>query len=107
MYAIRVGLQAREGCRLRAPAPHVVRAALEFALRPPARLCHARIRPGAGTLDAVVFVAAGSLLEAEDRLRDACGELTHAGRMLSDWQLLACEADPWIALGLHGLAGQT
>ncbi|WP_405010845.1 hypothetical protein [Kitasatospora sp. NBC_01539] len=103
MYAIRVRLQARGGRPLRPPAAPAVRAGLERGLRAPARIGHARIRQSAGELDAVVFVAARSLLEAEDGLRDACGELTGEGGTLSGWELHTCEADTWIALGLHGL----
>ncbi|MEV7180521.1 hypothetical protein [Kitasatospora sp. NPDC093679] len=103
MYAIRVHLAARSGRPLRAPVEAAVRAGLERALRGPARLSHARIRQSADTLDAVVFVDAGSLLEAEDRLRDACRELLAEDGGLNDWELRCCEADPWIALGLHAL----
>ncbi|MEV6206323.1 hypothetical protein [Kitasatospora sp. NPDC051914] len=103
MYAIRVHLEARGGRPLRAPVAPAVRAGLERGLRAPARLSHARIRQSADSLDAVVFVAARSLLEAEDRLRDACGELVGEEGELSGWELRSCEADSWFALGLHGL----
>ncbi|MCU7821985.1 hypothetical protein [Kitasatospora sp. DSM 101779] len=103
MYAIRVHLAARSGRPLRAPVEPAVRAGLERGLRGSARLSHARIRHSADALDAVVFVDAGSLLEAEDRLRDACGELVAENGELSGWELHCCEADPWIALGLHAL----
>ncbi|WP_030265969.1 hypothetical protein [Streptomyces sp. NRRL B-24484] len=103
MYAIRVHLAARSGRPLRAPVEAAVRAGLERGLRGPARLSHARIRQSADSLDAVVFVDARSLLEAEHGLREACGELLAEDGELSGWELRCCEADPWIALGLHVL----
>ncbi|MFF2045005.1 hypothetical protein ACFVVX_31780 [Kitasatospora sp. NPDC058170] len=104
MYVIRVHLETPSGRPPREPvAAPAVRHGLEHGLRGPARLSHARIRSTAGALDAVVFVAAGTLLEAEDGLRAACGELTGADGPLSGWRLLHCEADSWLALGLHEL----
>lgn len=97
--ACRRGAVARSAPRRRPPCGP----AWSAGSGPPARIGHARIRQSAGELDAVVFVAARSLLEAEDGLRDACGELTGEGGTLSGWELHTCEADTWIALGLHGL----
>ncbi|WP_395293722.1 hypothetical protein ACF9IK_08995 [Kitasatospora hibisci] len=83
-----------------------VREELEQALRGPARLGHARIRVTAEALDAVVFMTAGSLLEAEAALRTACGELTADGGLLAGWQVRLCEAESWLALGLREPPGR-
>ncbi|MFC8450934.1 hypothetical protein [Kitasatospora sp. NPDC057223] len=106
MYAIRVHLERPGGKpdgRPVAPVAPAVRDGLERGLRGPARLGHARIRMTAQALDAVVFVSAGNLLVAEDGLRTAWHELTSAGGVLSGWQLLHCEADYRLALGLYEL----
>ncbi|MCX5209984.1 hypothetical protein OG689_11890 [Kitasatospora sp. NBC_00240] len=104
MYAIRVHLETPGGRPLPGPpgAP-AVRDGLERRLRGPARLSHARILVTPGAVDAMVFVAAGTLLEAEDGLRTAWGELTGKDGPLSGWHLLHCEADSRLALGLHEL----
>ncbi|MER5862145.1 hypothetical protein [Kitasatospora sp. NPDC002040] len=103
MYAIRVRLETPGGRPLGPPATPVVRDGLEQGLHGRARLSHARIRATAQELDAMVFVAAGTLLDAEDGLRDAWHQMTRTGGVLSGWQLLHCEADARIALGLHEL----
>jgi hypothetical protein len=103
MYAIRAHLETPGDCPAGPPVAPVVRDGLERGLRGPARLSHARIRVTAQVLDAVVFVAAGNLLDAEDGLRDAWHELTRTDGMLSGWHLLHCEADSRLALGLHEL----
>ncbi|BFV58473.1 hypothetical protein KCMC57_up35770 [Kitasatospora sp. CMC57] len=103
MYAIRAHLETPGGRPAGPPVAPVVRDGLERGLRGSARLSHARIRVTPQELDAVVFVAAGNLLDAEDRLRDAWHQLTSAGGVLSGWHLLHCEADSRLALGLHEL----
>ncbi|MFJ5116751.1 hypothetical protein [Kitasatospora sp. NPDC088548] len=105
MYAIRIHLDTpdgrpRPGGPVAAPA---VRDGLERGLRGPARLDHARIRVTADAVDAVVFVTAGCLLEAEAALRASCLELAEAGGTLEGWRLRHCEADSWLALGLPEL----
>ncbi|MFD9125557.1 hypothetical protein [Kitasatospora sp. NPDC059571] len=101
MYAIRVHLASRGGPPAGGPVAAAVRDGLERGLRGPARVGHARIRVTGRSLDAVVFVVAGSLLEAERLLRDALERLTAPGAELGDWRLMHCEADTAIALGLH------
>ncbi|MGV9268645.1 hypothetical protein ACWDRR_28705 [Kitasatospora sp. NPDC003701] len=102
MYVIRVQLEAPGG---RPPAGPVeaaaVRDGLERALREPARLDHARFRATAGAPDGVAFVSAPGLLEAEAGLRAACAELVRPQGPLAGWLVRHCEADPWLALGLH------
>ncbi|MFG2820583.1 hypothetical protein ACGFX4_14285 [Kitasatospora sp. NPDC048365] len=100
MYAIRVGLSAPAGTA--EPAEPAVRSALSALLRMAgARLEHARFRSAPGELSGVCFLAAGSLLEAERLLGHACRVLTVPFGPLAGWRLERCEADPWIALGLH------
>ncbi|MFC5889773.1 hypothetical protein RMN57_28535 [Kitasatospora sp. CM 4170] len=104
MYMICVRAETRDGPPSgTAVEATAVREGLEQALRGPARLGHARIRVTDGALDAVVFMTAGCLLEAEAALRTACGELTADGSLLAGWQVLRCEAESWLALGLREL----
>ncbi|MFJ6217413.1 hypothetical protein ACIQGZ_29380 [Streptomyces sp. NPDC092296] len=101
MYAIRVRLERHDGPPQAVPVATTLRAGLEHTVRFPTRLGHARIRQDAGAVDAVLFVQAHTLLEAEGELKHACGVLTGDGAPLSGWAVRRCEADPWIALGLH------
>ncbi|MFI8081438.1 hypothetical protein ACIF6L_11665 [Kitasatospora sp. NPDC086009] len=102
MYVIRVRLETAGGPPpVRPVVAATVRDALERVLREPARLDHARIRTTPGALDAVAFVSAPGLLAAEAGLRAACVELSHPQGPLAGWLLRHCEADSWLALGLH------
>lgn len=104
---IRVRLEARGGRQPGEPAvAPAVQDGLERALQgPAARLSHARIRMAAEApaLDAVLFVTATGLLAAEAGARAACLELTRTGAVLAGWRVRHCEADSWLALGLHEL----
>ncbi|MFC9324627.1 hypothetical protein [Kitasatospora sp. NPDC057015] len=107
MYAIRAHLERTGGALPpRPPGAPAVRDGLERGIRGPARLSHARIRVTPGAVDAMVFMAAGTLLEAEDGLRRAWGALTDPDGALNGWQLVHCEADSWLMLGLHEPPGQ-
>lgn len=102
VYAIRAHLET-SGPVACPPAAPVVRDGLEHGFRGPARLSHARIRVTPQAVDAVAFVVAGSLLDAEDGLREAWQQLTTPDSVLSGWHLLHCEADSRLALGLYEL----
>ncbi|MFJ8040561.1 hypothetical protein ACIRBX_08675 [Kitasatospora sp. NPDC096147] len=102
MYAIRAHLET-SGPSACPPGAPTVRDGLERGFRGPARLSHARVRVTPQAVDAVAFVVAGSLLDAEDGLREAWHQVTAPGAVLSGWHLLHCEADSRLALGLHEL----
>lgn len=102
MYAIRAHLET-SGSSACPPVAPAVRDGLERGFRGPARLSHVRIRVSPQSVDAVAFVVAGSLLAAEDGLREAWQQLTTPGGVLGGWHLLHCEADSRLALGLYEL----
>ncbi|MGW6912705.1 hypothetical protein ACWGB8_02600 [Kitasatospora sp. NPDC054939] len=102
MYVIRVHLSAPNS-DLPAPPAAALREGLEQRLRRPTRVCHARFRETPGRLDGVLFVMAVGLLPAEAELAAALRELLAGGGPWGGWQLVRCEADAWLALGLHEL----
>ncbi|MEV4558567.1 hypothetical protein AB0K51_16475 [Kitasatospora sp. NPDC049285] len=100
MYAIRLELAPPSVDEPSAGAGPVRDALLRLPLDG-ARMCHARVVSAHGGLAAVCFLAAVSLLAAERSLRAAAALLTGPEGPLPGWELVRCEADPWIALGLH------
>ncbi|GAA0690794.1 hypothetical protein GCM10010193_51470 [Kitasatospora atroaurantiaca] len=101
MYAIRVRLEWRGGPPSADPVAPALLAGLGRSLQPQARLGHARIRERDEVVEAVVFVVAAGLFAAERRLALAMDQLTAQGAELAGWRVGHCEADSWIALGLH------
>ncbi|MGW3043571.1 hypothetical protein ACWC9T_26785 [Kitasatospora sp. NPDC001159] len=105
MHAIRFHLSAPDDdpATERPPTPESFRDGLARAVHGPARIGHARILVGPGTVDGVVFVLADHLLAAEAAVTAACAELTGAGGLLPGWRVPHCAVDTLLALGQYEL----
>ncbi|MEU7090537.1 hypothetical protein [Kitasatospora aureofaciens] len=104
MHAIRFHLRAPD--RPDGPptsTPGAVHEGLARGLPAPARIEHARILTGPGTVDGVAFVLADNLLAAEAALAAACATLTGPTGPLPHWDVPHCALDTLLALGLHEL----
>ncbi|MFG3225790.1 hypothetical protein ACGF07_13550 [Kitasatospora sp. NPDC048194] len=102
MHAIRFHLRAPDDTPgvEQPPTPEALRAGLARALGGAARIDHARILVGPGTVDGVVFVLADHLLAAEAAVITGCANLTGPGSLLPGWRVPHCAVDTLLALGL-------
>ncbi|MFF2073843.1 hypothetical protein ACFVXG_03710 [Kitasatospora sp. NPDC058162] len=104
MHAIRFHLRApthRDGPP--PPSPETLRSGLACGLPAGARIEHAHLQVGPGTVDGVAFVLADDLLTAEAALTLACTALTEPTGPLPGWHLAHCALDTLLALGVHEL----
>jgi len=101
MYPVRIVLlHSTSGAEIAQRGATALRTSLELsASAADATVQHIRTRVLSGRIEAIAFVAAPSLSEAESLCDNASRALTQVGQPLAGWQVTTCLADFALTVG--------